>query len=312
MSGLRILQQVHSYSSKRSVLASGPLCMQVASLKVFISMTILLALATVILCVPNPRQPSGFREFSRQTPTAQEETYTANYNEPEFPPLATPGGIVEKAPTTQDKETESHYISTDTLYRWYLVATIIGVLGGFIGLRVLYVQTKATKISADAAKGSADSLKAVERPWLLVRYVSATTTVFVPKKGMQVIGVEWDLHNYGRTPALVETIESRIAIVPSDYHFPTLPVYGRPYTVFEKPVVPPGENSHNVINIIDREWGVGEFQQVVNGQLLFFLCGRVSYKDPFKGVHETRFCLKLDLNERINSAVGPEGYNTCT
>src|SRR5258707_5543568 len=39
----------------------------------------------------------------------------------------------------------------EALYRWYLWATIIGVVGGFIGIGIIYWQTTLARKSADAA-----------------------------------------------------------------------------------------------------------------------------------------------------------------
>jgi hypothetical protein len=70
---------------------------------------------------------------------------------------------------------------SDTLYRGYLLSTIIGVAGGLSGVGLLLWQTVLTRRSADAAKDTALAAKlgaeAVirsERPWIFVEQSEGT------------------------------------------------------------------------------------------------------------------------------------------
>ena len=132
-------------------------------------MAILVAIATLLLCVPNPRpNPLAVAEFSSQDINAQPET-TASENAKEESPARASSIIGKKdAPATEKCHTDSHYISTDSLYRGYLWANIIGVGVALAGLGAIFKQSIAATNAANAAKKSTDTLIASERAWVMV------------------------------------------------------------------------------------------------------------------------------------------------
>jgi hypothetical protein len=99
-------------------------------------------------------------------------------------PTVTSGDVNAAAPT---KEAPSYDPTQDRAYRAYLWATILGVVGGFLGVGVLIWQTVLTRRSANAARDAASAAKisaeAVinsERPWL---FISIKTTERAPNAG---------------------------------------------------------------------------------------------------------------------------------
>jgi hypothetical protein len=87
----------------------------------------------------------------------------------------------------RSKQEEARAASLDLLYRCYLGATIVGVMGGFIGIALLRRQivllrrsVDAANLSAEAAKNSADALINAERPWIVTKI---TKKVVTPKEG---------------------------------------------------------------------------------------------------------------------------------
>ena len=69
---------------------------------------------------------------------------------------------------SKSKEEQAKADSLDLLYRRYMWATIIGVVGGLIGVGILIWQAILTRAAANAAKASADALINSERAWILV------------------------------------------------------------------------------------------------------------------------------------------------
>src|SRR5579872_670290 len=100
-----------------------------------------------------------------------EKNKTHNQEKQEFPifvGISAQGTTTKPQPGEQKQETPSKdgvyrvdVVSNPPVDCWviiYTVATIIGVIGGFAGLAVIWKQTKATKIAANAARDSADIL----------------------------------------------------------------------------------------------------------------------------------------------------------
>ncbi|HXM59461.1 MAG TPA: hypothetical protein VN950_01305 [Terriglobales bacterium] len=67
---------------------------------------------------------------------------------------------------SQSADKEEYDPLKDRLYRWYLRATIIGVVGGFIGIVVLIWQAILTRRTADAALTNTEVIIAAERAWI--------------------------------------------------------------------------------------------------------------------------------------------------
>jgi hypothetical protein len=219
----------------------------------------------------------------------------------------------------QQPQSGAYDAGKDTLYRAYLLATIIGVAGAIGGVIVLVRQTILARKSADAAadaaraaKASADAIKAVDRPWLLVCTMSRATAAL--EGCVSGIAVKWTIKNYGRTPALVEKIESHIDVIPPDFQFPSQPVYEKPLKIFfEEPVVPPDKSTHDILSAMDRAWKSSELSEVSKGNLWHIASGRIVYRDTFGDKHETRFCFRYEaMADAFASPVGPKGYNEYT
>lgn len=198
--------------------------------------------------------------------------------------------------------------SQDCLYRAYLAAAIFGVLGALAGIYILHRQTVATEIAAKAAKTSADCLKAIQRPWLLVKNVDVTTEELAG--GIKAIAIKWDIKNYGKVPGLVTEIGTHIDVVPASHQF-TQPTFEKPYAIiFDEPVVPPRGKSFPMISAMKRGWGISEQENVTNGSLIFWISGRILYTSPWKDKYETWFSLKIDdIKTGKNSPVGPKELN---
>jgi len=228
-------------------------------------------------------------------------------------------GSDDKETTTHQAEAKNAYDPRkDCLYRWYMRATIFGACGAILGVIVLICQTvllkrstDASKDAASAAKTSADSLKNIERPWVLLNVIDRWAVR--GEDGNQRIAVKWRLKNFGKTPALVEKIEGNIDVIPLTHQFSEEPVYVKPWsTIYDHPIIPPGEQSFDVVFAMNRDWEEFELSAVTKGALRLIASGHIVYRDPFGDLHETHFCLRSDRASDPSVPDGPRKYNTCT
>ena len=74
----------------------------------------------------------------------------------------------------------------DCLYRWYLRATIIGVVGAFIGIAVIYHQTRETARAARAAEASVKLQEAAKRQWLNLDNWNVQGEIDVPNYRLRI------------------------------------------------------------------------------------------------------------------------------
>ena len=122
-----------------------------------------------------------------------------------------PSGVPHRGPEGQPiaeaHEGDSHKESCDLLYRCYLLATIFGVCGGFIGLYFIWRQVRATEISANAASKNAVALMDAERAWITV---SVRGCDDAPERFRTAANVV--IRNVGKIPARIKkfAVESRI------------------------------------------------------------------------------------------------------
>jgi hypothetical protein len=79
----------------------------------------------------------------------------------------------KESPTSQTDKKDEYDPRRDRLYRWYLRATIIGVVGGFIGIGVLIWQAILNRRSANAALMNAEAVINAERAWIDIDLIRA-------------------------------------------------------------------------------------------------------------------------------------------
>jgi hypothetical protein len=128
--------------------------------------------------------------FLFQSPQQQNKANQKQHNVSNGTPVAT----VSQGDGCADENTSAHYQGQinnydplkDSLYRRYLLATIVGVVGGFLGVGILIGQTVLTRRSAnaarDAAKAASDNALAVinaERAWIMVELMRQPANLFM-------------------------------------------------------------------------------------------------------------------------------------
>jgi hypothetical protein len=116
------------------------------------------------------------------------------------------GGFQEGAPTHQQENANLYDPRNDRLYRWYLRATVVGVVGGFIGICLIFWQSILLRRSANAALLNARALMNTERARLAVDIELAKHGGMI--QGDQDFTVNFTVRcsNIGRTPAWIHEI----------------------------------------------------------------------------------------------------------
>jgi hypothetical protein len=123
--------------------------------------------------------------------------------------------------------------SLDTLTRFSLWATIIGVVGAWIGLVVLISQTIISRTAASAAKASADAAISTERAWIMIDLER------VPAVGLLIYGTSTEhggperhsisarircvCSNQGKTPAKILEKRATLILVTPENPLPVEP-----------------------------------------------------------------------------------------
>jgi hypothetical protein len=212
-------------------------------------------------------------------------------------------------PHAKTKEEEAKAASLDRLYRRYMWATIIGVGGGFLGLILIFWQTKIAARSANAALRSADTAKSsvqivinAERAWISVQPYNWSPKFYpqweqgdpIPEGplGKQPIThlFQTQVKNVGRTPATIEAMAIRYIRIP--YHpsqLPPEPDYGEMDTTVHF-LIPADELQ--ATGTLTPFMGVLTKKQISNieeGSEFLYAYGIVQYRDIANERRETRF-----------------------
>lgn len=133
-------------------------------------MTILIAIATLLLCAVNPRpyRPTNI-ELGGQNPGTQQETEHSAQQQTNEPSLTGAISATKKTPIAKAETGESYCVSTETLYRWYMWATIAGAIGTIVGIFVLVRQSILIRRSTQATERSVKLQENTQRQWIDLR-----------------------------------------------------------------------------------------------------------------------------------------------
>ena len=198
----------------------------------------------------------------------------------------------------------------DLLYRAYLWFTVIGVIGAWCGMGIIYLQTKAAREATVAARRSADALISIERPWIQV-------VVSQPNENDPSL-LQFDMVNKGKTPAQIVSHTIRRDRKMNADQLPAAPNYGAFEHTEAINLLPSSELRRIGRFTISEEMKLHEETRVDVGKgMMLIFYGIVRYKnviDAPLSVHETRFCYCYAPMFHNGSpfACGPEQYNIYT
>jgi len=233
----------------------------------------------------------------------QTEPFTVNCNQ-------SAGTIAEH----YGKETPKWYATVEWA-NWALVF-VAGVTGWLIWIQAKET-AKATKamrdslplqkISADAAKTSADAFVSAERAWILV------DTILPPKElytrdhphELMVMVFYYKFKVWGRTPTQIVESAFRFQVVNArptvdgkrtEPDLPDAPNYGPLGTINTIPelgtVLPPGREFESRVLLESSVISLSDFQHLINRNKFLCTYGILKYRDAFdrSAIRETRFC----------------------
>lgn len=169
---------------------------------------------------------------------------------------------------------------------------------------------KAAKESAQAAHASVDSIRNIERCWVLVTVVHGITLKVFYEHGspVQRSSFSWFIANHGKTPAIICGVASRFKVV-TPVEFEAMktgkPDYGTISVVPNNSIiVAPGELHHEMpdVPLKPRELTDEEQSLLADKQMMFIAYGVVQYRDVFKDseIHESRFIAGYSVRPGIH------------
>lgn len=135
--------------------------------------------------------------------TTHKETAETKNNPPN--PGDTFNSLAVQTPHADNEQKDPYDPRKDSWYRAYLVFTVLGVVGGLIGLAALIRQTMATSEAADAAKNSADALVKSQCAWLILHlyWLPGYCRFRSTAEGNIELFIEGVLTNSGQTPGWI-------------------------------------------------------------------------------------------------------------
>lgn len=107
----------------------------------------------------------------------------------------------KETPTHQSEQGKPYDPYSDRLYRRYLCMTIIGVVGGFIGIGVLVYQAVLTRQSANAARDAANA--ALNNAQAVIESERAWVDADIVFSGQVPGRYDFRVKNIGRSPAFI-------------------------------------------------------------------------------------------------------------
>jgi hypothetical protein len=238
------------------------------------------------------------------------------------------GCFIENAPTHHKEEADAYDPRNDPLYRRYLWATIIGVVGGFIGIVILIVQSALLRSSVKAAHKSADA------------HMDSESAVLTVDDGELVrIGsrlyVNCSIHNRGRTVAIIFAFEETLQFGPDQENPPNPALYQETgISIPSDFYVAAGASSPFRSFLTDRsglsgkaalgtqekparfeEFTDADLEQLKNRTKTLWSYGFVRYRDVFKRSYELRFCQRYEpamAGPKTFIVAGPPEFNRLT
>ena len=217
-------------------------------------------------------------------------------NSEDMPSIRCAGCFNEEQPHGKSKEEQAKADSLDMLYRAYMWATIVGVVGAFIGLYLIWCQSRTSEQAANAASLNAQAVLNSERPWLVV---TAEKSDKMGRPGYFFFRVT----NKGRTPAQFISGGCGLAFKMNANELRIPPDYG-PFLLPNNTFLPPDDSfdvartetegliGMNPTEIIEQHF---KGPDATYGDTLYFF-GKIVYDDVLGKnragyeQHQTRWC----------------------
>lgn len=278
---------------------------------------VLVALFAVLPISNRPQVRAGEQLNSQK----QETKLPANKQQanPGNSPVATQdsSAIQGVSQPKSDAEEQQYDPRSDGLYRLYLLATVVGVAVGLIGLIFLVIQTVTAKQAANAALKSATALINSERAWITIKPGTIDGMPLRPTLDRGVAVFRYVLTNSGKTPARL--IESNTRFCCSNtLEFAPQPSYKDlvGYSLNKLTIVP--NESLTLVDVLDplEPLTLEEFSAIKDLKLHLVVYGFVKYMDIYGATHTSRFChsyqfMRGDIEGFFPNLQAPETFTAC-
>jgi hypothetical protein len=262
-----------------------------------------LVVAVFLLLIPNVSQ------HANRSPVAQQDQNCISSTCQPASISQSVGRFPESTPAKSKEEKNDYDPRNDVLYRRYLWATIIGVVGGCFGIGILIVQTILTRSSVNA-------LVAVESPWILVN-IEYSPGMSGPFLGTSRQGDEPETHhtdfifrfdcvNHGKTPAVITEKRASLIIIPKN-SLPENPNLAAT-RVFDDRAEPLAAGKDSLTKR-DEHFSAPGYRGLDDWTVLY---GVVKYRDVFGRDRQTTFGYEVTIGQKIERLSGYPKYNENT
>jgi hypothetical protein len=230
--------------------------------------------------IPPTNSETGSSMGKLNSKEKADKSSQTDHAEPQVLPCnqASPCYVVDEL-QRKTEEQEAKESSLDTLTRRYMWATIIGVVGAWMGLGVLIWQTIASRTSAQR------QIRAYVGPEGAT--IGDGTTWDPPQPN--VPGVVMFIKNFGQTPAYKVVSWAQIAVIAVKDENTMLIV---PPMVEQFSTTVGSGASYNKISKLDRQLAPNEIADIAAGVRAIYWYGRIEYRDIFKRPRFTNFRLR--------------------
>jgi hypothetical protein len=288
------------------------------SMKKLIFIAVLISFTTVAYSDnPFPGPLKGTRHEKEQFENKNTASHQEQLGTEKFPIFVK--GVA--GPKSKEEADYEAYIHHRKPFYELLSVIISVVIAGITGILAFYNVRlwRSTKIAAEAAKKSADSLPAIERAYLFVN-LNEPIDIFFSKSGEEppsrAFRITINMVNEGKTPAIVTKIYAGIIITREQptrentaHIMKEIPFSEMRGGIVDKREIRSGERSFARVEINDID--DSDFLEVLNMALKadppsLFCCGKVIYKDIMKNERMTWFCWEYNRNKSFLRADNEE------
>jgi hypothetical protein len=154
-----------------------------------------------------------------------------------------------------------------------------------------------------------------ERPWVLLSIADESSERNDGDQEFFPLAY-WKVKNFGKTPALIDSITGAVTVVESLENLPKL-IFTTPNEFAFEPVIAPQQESSFVSFKMKQGLTKESTNDLIEGNgIHLVMAGRVEYRDTFGNKHFSNFCYSFTFghpDERgFNRMCGPESYNQYT
>jgi hypothetical protein len=263
--------------------------------------------------------PSLSGEETRQTPFTKTQYKTPNGSDNERSTQANPFIVQVQHNQEAVQPARSQDKGDDRPKGWHKFVTwpegwttwaVIFTLGA------ICYQSHWTRKAVDAAFESANGIAKIERPWVLIEKIRFTKPGTVPffLGNVEPERFHFTLKNYGRTPARITALHSRVDLGDSPNDPPHPEMFDLEEAALNPHIIPQGDYRDESAPL-EKPMLAKEHLEILSDALFLWAYAVVRYEDVHGNKYQTRVCYRNDPDANKVSALrldGPPEYNNAT